>query len=272
MENFNKPAENNEAPKNPAEKELSLEEKVEKLEAENQELKDKVKNVQNLLRTISHDLILPMGNIDNFSNLVYDDVKSGTLSKEDLLNFLGIIRENSGTTSKLVKDLLTWARLQQEGIKPKISVMSLLDQISDSVGPLLQTAEGKKINFKNEIPNDVNITADSVMLQTVVRNLSSNAIKFTQQGGNIIISCEKKDKLVEIYVKDDGVGLKEEQIKNIFESLGTTTYGTSRESGTGFGLSICKKMVDSMNGTIKVESEGEGKGSKFIITLPVGEK
>jgi signal transduction histidine kinase len=105
------------------------------------------------------------------------------------------------------------------------------------------------------------------MLKTVIRNLCSNAIKFTQEKGCILITCKNEDDLVKIYVKDDGMGLSEDRKNKLFDGTGYTTLGTNGEKGTGFGLPMCKEMIEKMNGTIEVESEGLGKGTTFIITL-----
>ena len=257
---------------NPIEKELSLPEKVEKLEKENEELKNKLENMKKLFRILGHDLITPIGNNAAFIDLLSESVKNDSMGEEELADNLDVISRSSKSAHKLLEDLLRWSRLQQEGIKPEISAVDLANQVEDSIAPLLLIAKEKGVNLKNEIPNDVDILADSNMLRTVIRNLSSNAIKFTKRGGNVSISCEKKNNLVEIYIKDNGVGLAEDQIKKLFESTGVSKDGTSGEKGTGFGLSISKEMIDIMNGTIHVESKGEGKGTTFTITLPEGKK
>ena len=269
-EGLNKTTENEDLG-TPIEKELSLDERVKKLEVENKELKDKLENREKLFRIISHDLKGPVSNTAIFIKLLSEYIKDGSISNEELINNLDTILQNSENTSKLLEDLLTWSKLQQDEIKPEILVMNLTNQVENSIALLLQKAKEKNINFENKVSGNIEILADRVMLETVIRNLSSNAIKFTNSGGNISISYEKKNNLVEIYIKDDGIGLKDEQKKNLFESIGVSTNGTGKETGTGLGISICKEMVEKMGGNIKVESEGEGKGTTFIVTLPTEE-
>ena len=270
-EGFNKTTEG-EGLGTPIEKELSLDERVKKLEVENKELKDKLENREKLFRIIAHDLRGPVGNTTVFIKLLSEYVKDGSISNEELADNLDIIYKNSEETSKLLEDLLTWGNLQQDGIKPEILAMNLVNQVENSIAPLLQIAKNKNINLENKVSGNIEILADRVMLETVIRNLSSNAIKFTNSDGNISISSEKRNNLVEIYIKDDGVGLNDDQKKNLFESIGVSTKGTNKEKGTGLGISICKEMVEKMGGTIKVESEGEGKGTTFTVTLPEGGK
>jgi len=261
----------NEAPEIPVERELSLAKKLEISEAKNKELQEKLEYIKKLFGIIAHDLKGPVNTTTVFTELLSEYIKDGSITMEELADNLDMIYRNSDATSKLLEDLLTWSRLQLDEIKPEILAMNLAKEIEISVAPLLLAMKQKEIKFENKIPNDLDILADSNMLQTVVRNLSSNAIKFTNQGGNISISCEKKDNLVEIHITDDGVGLSEDKVKNLFESTGISTLGTNEEKGTGFGLSICKEMVEKMGGNIKVISEGKSKGTTFIVTLPAGE-
>lgn len=256
----------------PNEQEASKLEKMEKLEKENEELKGKLENMKKLFRIIAHDLKTPVGNTAVFINLLSKELKNGNMSKEELIENLDMVSRSSEATHKLLEDLLKWTRLQQEGMKPEISTLELANQVEDSIAPLIQTAKEKGVNLKNKVSKDIDIFADGNMLNAIIRNLSSNAIKFTKGGEQVSISSLRKGDQVEIYVKDNGVGLNEEQVKKLFDNVGFSNEGTNGEKGTGFGLSICKEMLYLMNGTIRAESEGEGKGTTFIVTLPSGDK
>lgn len=250
-----------------AERELSPALKIEKLEKENEELKNKLEDMEKSFRIIAHDLIGPVGNAAVLTEMLSEGIKDGSMDKEELVESMDALSTNGRATLKLLEDLLTWSRLQQGGAQPEILVTKLSDQVNDSIAPIIQIAKQKDIKLINEVSENVEILADSNMLQTVLRNLSSNSIKFTPNGGNITISSQMKDNKVEIIVKDDGVGLKDEQKIKLFESVGVTSVGTNKEKGTGFGLSICKEIIEKMGGTIRAESEGEGKGTSFIVTL-----
>jgi two-component system, sensor histidine kinase and response regulator len=254
------------------EKELSSSEKILNLEAENKKLKNKLENMNKSFRLIAHDLINPIGSFAVFSELLAEETKNSAMSKEELTQSLTVLSKGGKDTLKLLEDLLMLSRLQHDGIKPEILELKLTNQIESALDILLPIASQKNIKLNNEVEGGMEVMADSNMLKTVIRNLSSNAIKFTNKGGNIYISSLRKDNQVEIYITDDGVGLKEEQKQNLFETFGVSSQGTNQEKGTGFGLSICKELVEKMGGAIAVESEGEGKGSRFIVTLPAVEK
>ncbi|HBN04581.1 MAG TPA: PAS domain-containing sensor histidine kinase, partial [Bacteroidales bacterium] len=129
-------------------------------------------------------------------------------------------------------------------------------------------AQNKLITIENKIPSDLIINADINMTKTIIRNLISNAIKYSKVGGKIIINSEKKDNETIIYVEDFGVGMSEKEVDDIFLPNNTQSKeGTMGEKGTGFGLLICNELVLKQNGKIWIESE-EGKGSKFIFSLP----
>ncbi len=134
---------------------------------------------------------------------------------------------------------------------------------------LSQNAKNKNITIANKINDNFIAFADEKMLKTILRNLISNAIKFTPQNGEIIVSAKTKDNEVEISIKDNGIGISENDIKKLFRiDIHHTTIGTSNESGTGVGLILCEELVNKNGGKIWVESE-LGKGSNFIFTLPL---
>lgn len=258
----------NKIAENPVEEELSLEQGLEKIE----ELKDKLQNRDKLISIMAHDVKSSIANISPFLNLIIEEMKEDNVDKERIIENLDIISKSNESAVKLLEKILEFIKFQKDVIKPEILNLDLAKQVEDSISSLLQVAKTKEIDLKNEISNNVNVLADSNMLQMIIRNLASNAIKFTNQNGHVLISSEKKGDMIEIYVADDGVGLTEDNIKNIFKNIGVSKQGTNNEAGTGLGLSFCKDFIEKMNGTIRVESEGKDKGSKFTITLPAGGK
>jgi two-component system, sensor histidine kinase and response regulator len=241
----------------------------EKLLAKNKELEEKVESRDQFIEIIAHDLKSPMSGINNLVNLLLEKVD--TMPKEQMIFLLSAISQQGESTYRLLEDLLEWVKFQKDGIKPEISNLKLLNQIEDAIAPLLQIAKNKEIKLDNQVSNkDIEVQAGSMMLKTVIRNLTSNSIKFTKKGGNILISSKIKGDTLEITVSDDGVGLNEKTKESLFKGIVSSSTGTNNEKGTGLGLSLCYEMVTKMGGTIRAESEGQGKGSQFIITLPKG--
>ena len=135
---------------------------------------------------------------------------------------------------------------------------------------MLGTVQEKKIEIRNEIAEGTIAYADSNTINLVIRNLVTNAIKFTNEGGHITLYAEEKGKFWNICVKDDGVGIKPEVLNMLFDKTSPySTRGTANEKGTGLGLILCKEFVEKNGGTISVKSE-EGKGSIFSFTVPKG--
>ena len=233
---------------------------------ENLILKEENENKYKLFGHIAHNLTTPFNAIYGFSENLIENV--GDMSKEEIEESAKIIFEASQTLLKSTEKMLNWAYSQMGKIEAKISVINLNPQIKETIKILSYKAKEKEISFHNNIEDKVLISADPDLLQRVLENLCSNALKFTNPGGNITISAETKDQTVEISVVDDGKGLTEEQQKTIFDKAGISTPGTKGEKGTGFGLSFCKETIKLMHGTLAVKSEGEGKGTTFTITLP----
>jgi signal transduction histidine kinase len=130
-------------------------------------------------------------------------------------------------------------------------------------------ADKKEIELKTEIDHQISLITDTNMLMTILRNLVSNAIKFTPKGGKVLLKANKDDDgKITVYCIDSGIGMKQEVIDNIFcFTENTSSRGTENETGTGLGLVLCKEFAEKLNGSIKVESK-PGEGSKFILILP----
>ncbi|OGU34366.1 MAG: hypothetical protein A2068_14215 [Ignavibacteria bacterium GWB2_35_6b] len=133
---------------------------------------------------------------------------------------------------------------------------------------LNQTAKGKNIKLESRIGENVFIKADKDMISATIRNIVSNALKFTNEGGNVEIVAENTNGDVEIRIKDNGIGIKKEDLDKLFKlDAHHTTPGTNAEKGTGLGLIICKEFVEKNGGTIKIVSS-PGNGTEFKIKLP----
>ncbi|MBU0559945.1 MAG: tetratricopeptide repeat-containing sensor histidine kinase [Bacteroidetes bacterium] len=218
-----------------------------------------------LLSIIGHDLKNPAGSIRNFLELLhdeFDDLNDG--EKKEYINFS---YEASKNLISLLSELLEWGSLNRGLIDIEMADVDINEMMSGIKNLLEPSAKEKEIEIKVDNCAE-NVWTDKNMLNTVIRNLVNNAIKFTGKGGEITISCRAyKDSKI-ISIKDTGVGIKKESIADLFRiDKSTSTLGTENETGTGLGLPICKEFVDKCGGEISVESE-VGFGSTFIVKLP----
>jgi PAS domain S-box-containing protein len=216
---------------------------------------------------LAHDLRSPFTTLIGLADsLQYKIEKENLNSVKEYVDF---IEQTSKNTYKLLENLFEWASSQQNRISYKPETINLQLIVSECYTFLNSIAEAKKIEIKIEIGENIFILADSDMTKTILRNLMTNAIKFTPISGKIVLSAKIIQPDVEITVSDTGVGM-DEKIKNSLFKIGTTrsTRGTQGEHGTGFGLLLCKEFVEKHGGTIWVESE-IGKGSDFKFTMPL---
>ncbi len=243
-------------------KELHLS-KVE-LEERSKVLHQSNENKTKLFSIISHDLKGPM---NSFKDLV-SMINRGKLSKDDLLHFAPKFENSLDGLLFTLNNLLTWGKTQMDGIKTIPAKINMGEIVNANISLLSEVANKKSIELMNEFGEDELAWADKDQVDIVLRNLLSNAIKFTPINGTINVGCNTQDKMLEIYVKDSGVGMSPDVQKHIFENdTNFTTYGTKGEKGTGLGLTVCKEMVENNGGEIWVDSQ-EGSGSCFYFTIP----
>jgi PAS domain S-box-containing protein len=215
---------------------------------------------------IAHDLRGPFANFRVVTDLLtssYDELEE-TEKKE----FLELIKDSANNLYSLLENLLDWSRSQRGTMpfNPNEFDFSLIAK--NTVNFLKLSADNKNIELINNITDDTYITADVNMITTVIRNLVSNAIKFTANGGQININSTITEKDSIFSVQDNGIGLSKETINKLFRiDTQVTTIGTNDEKGTGLGLILCKEFVEKHGGKIWVESE-VGKGSTFYFSLP----
>jgi signal transduction histidine kinase len=216
---------------------------------------------------LGHDLRNPFNSILGFLDILTKDFH--TLDKDKIENFVNYINNTTKNTYNMLEDLLEWAKVQSGNLpfEPKLS--GLRDICMRILKNLYPGAIAKNITIKCNTGEDLMVYADVEMLKTIIRNLVSNAIKFTRDGGLITINAVEDDGQVIISVSDNGVGIKPEDIPKLFAISNTfTTKGTADETGSGLGLILCKEMADAHGGKIWVESE-PGSGSTFLFSLPL---
>lgn len=217
-----------------------------------------------LFSIIGHDLRGPIGAFQGLLKLF----KEGEMTKDEFLDFVPKLKVDIDSISFTLNNLLSWGQTQMNGSTTRPTTTNLDEIVEDNMALLSEIAESKSIKLINRVEADCKIWSDTNQIDIIIRNLLSNALKFTPNNGQIIIGAIQKLKTCEIYVKDNGMGMTEETIGKIFQKDSNhTTYGTNAEKGTGLGLSLCKEMIEKNKGKIWVHS-ALGKGSSFYFTMP----
>ncbi|MDM8559224.1 hybrid sensor histidine kinase/response regulator [Candidatus Parabeggiatoa sp. HSG14] len=220
-----------------------------------------------LFSIIGHDLGNIIYGLKGFAELLTDEeIQPDVEERKDYLQML-----NRAATDgyDLLTNLLNWSRSQTGRLQANPTTLILQDSIYQNVNLQQDKAQRKKINILAGVNKNITVFTDENMLDTVLRNLISNAIKFTPKSGTIRITAEPiDDNVVEISITDTGIGIKSENINQLFRVNIANTYGTDGEKGNGLGLVLCKELIEKCNGTIGVESE-VGEGSRFSIRIPI---
>lgn len=219
---------------------------------------------------ISHDLRSPFATIVSFAKLLKKDLDK--FSKEDLSQMIDEFSGSVAQINNLLENLLQWSRSQTGKINPRPLNINLSDLIDDSLSLFASVFKEKELSINKQLNDKIMVYADRNMADTILRNLISNASKYSYQGQEISIIARKVGEYAEIQVIDKGVGISEENQKNLFRiETAQTTFGTKYEKGSGLGLLLCREFVERLGGNINVISE-ENNGSTFIFTLPLAEE
>ena len=254
-----------------------LEFKNHQIKKMNDEIHEQALNLKQLNTTkdkffsiIAHDLKNPFNSIQGFTELLIQNFKDYNDDKK--IKFLKIIKDSSLKASNLLSNLLLWANNQSGSMNFNPKKIELASLISESISFVEIQAYNKEISIINNIDQQIFVFADENMVDTIVRNLISNAIKFTYKNGEIQIYTVLKETMVEIVVKDNGIGISADTIEGLFNiEIKNTSVGTANEHGSGLGLILCKDFVEKNGGTIWVESK-PNIGSEFKFTLPLYKK
>ncbi len=223
---------------------------------------------ESFYRIFSHDVKNSIGAVLSFSEMLV--TMQNELTKKEITEVVKSINKGANSAYSLLQNLLEWLTEKKEGnefVKKKLNLKQLVD---DGVSSLTTSMLHKQINCKVEVDENIFVKADQNSIVTVIRNLCSNAIKFSNENSEIKIYARLiNNSFAEITVEDSGVGIPHDRLEWIFsETKITTTRGTQNEKGTGLGLPLVKKYVEKNGGKIKVESVPD-KGSKFIFTIPL---
>lgn len=235
---------------------------------EEKELKDLNENKNKFFSIISHDLRNPVKNIALMSELLISEKTSKSYDPQKIAS---MIHGSANNLSSLLDNLLKWSRLQMNDIAVSPEVLELHKIVIDVIRHQQSNAQNKKIEINNFTNPDTLVYGDQNMVTSVLRNILSNAIKFTNKEGKIDFFSQQKNNLVEISVSDNGVGMPQEIADKLFSiDFKLSTKGTNKEEGTGLGLKICKEFIEKNKGKIAVQS-AINKGTTFFISFPNGE-
>ncbi len=249
-----------------------LTEQNERINKQTEELKVSSAIKDTMFSIIAHDLRGPVGNITTALDIIRDDIEE--LTKNEILEIVKPLRNSASAAYNLLVNLLFWAKNESGEtffIKDEILLNDIIEDVLILFGPNI---ESKNIKLVNNINTDYFLSADEHMINTVIRNLVSNAVKYTKEGGQIILDTEiitdktNKDYL-KFSVEDNGIGISQENISKILDSREFfSTYGTNKEKGTGIGLILIKDFVEKHDGWLDIESESQN-GTKISVFLPV---
>ncbi|PKP33613.1 MAG: PAS domain-containing sensor histidine kinase [Bacteroidetes bacterium HGW-Bacteroidetes-17] len=246
---------------------IGLQVEKEKFKESESKLKELNATKDKLFSIIAHDLRSPFNSILGFSDLLIENIDAQNIEENKI--FIQQINNTAKFTLNLLDNLLTWAKSQTGQIEFKPVKINLFRIIQQSIDSSEASAKIKGITIILLLSKDIEVYADPIMLQIILRNLISNAIKFTYPDGNVEINAIPTPSQIEISISDNGTGIKEEVKHKLFElDSNITTSGTKKEKGSGLGLILCKELVKKHGGRIWVDSE-LGKGSQFKFTLPM---
>ena len=235
------------------------------LKQKNIELQEINATKDKFFKIIAHDLKNPFISLLGASELLYENAHK--YNSDKIAKLTKILNDSAKSGYDMLLNMLEWSRSQAGSMVFQPVEINFKDQITKNHKNLIEHACSKKINLKFEIASDMHVYADKNMLDTILRNLVSNALKFTPSGGEVIVSSKKENGFVIISIKDTGVGINKSDFDKLFKTdIKFSNPGTEHEEGTGLGLLLCKEFVEKHEGKIWVESEVD-KGSTFYFSL-----
>jgi signal transduction histidine kinase len=228
-------------------------------------------NLRNLNKTkdrifsiIGHDLRGPIGNILTVMDYFESE---NAMDEKEKQRMVSIVKRTANSALYLLENLLFWAKMQTGDLSFEVKKINLREMIIPTVALYRVPLSEKKIKIDYHVDPSIMVFGDEQSIKTIIRNMLSNAVKYTPEGGEIRIDVVEALDKVEISVIDSGNGISQENIKKILESSETfSTRGTNGEKGTGLGHRICKEFIEKNGGELKIESE-EGIGSRFYFTM-----
>ena len=232
-----------------------------------QELEQLNKVKDKIFSVVSHDMRTPVNSLISFIQLL----EGGKIDQEKLTRYAATLKNNLTYTSSMMENLLNWAASQMQGFNPHIETLAISPLADEVINALQHYSEAKHIAIENNIPEDTLCRIDANMFSLIIRNLVSNAIKFTPRSGLIMLNSRYSADQIHIIVADNGIGLSDSQLTHFnhlgYIGAGISTLGTDKEKGTGLGLLLCKTFISLMGGQITAANNMAG-GTVFTINLP----
>lgn len=214
------------------------------------------------ISNISHEMKTPIAIIKNYAELL----KKDQISEEQRKEYAESIESAASRLSNLISNILKLNKLENQRIMPEMEAYDICRQLCECILQFEESWDEKEIELETEIEDVAMVKADASLLELVWNNLISNAVKFTEPGGSVIIHQTSSENSVEVSVSDTGCGMSSESMKHIFDKFYQGDTSHSKE-GNGLGLALVKRVLELMDGDIQVVSE-EGKGTTFTVTLP----
>jgi len=226
------------------------------------------------LSIIAHDLRAPFNILVNASEIAFQ--KFHELEEKDILMLLESIHTSASNTHGLLENLLLWSRSQLGRIELNVTLFDISEVVKEVTDTLSGVARNKNTALINEVQQHIYVYADRNMIMMIIRNLVSNALKFTPRDGTVTIGDNKQgnrevgSNMIDFFVKDTGVGMEPDKVANLFRiDQNVSTEGTENEPGTGLGLILCREFIEKNGGSIRVISQ-PGTGSTFFFSLRKG--
>jgi len=243
--------------------EQEVKERTEEIQKKNEQLEELNEVKDKLFSVVAHDLKGPLNSLKGTLSIL----RMGVLSKDEFNELAKSLDTQLNQTTYFLENLLQWGRTQIQGDLYSPQLIQLNELAKNTIDLLQGEIEQKSIQVHLESTENAEAFGDKNMILTVIRNLHSNAIKFTNAGGSVKCIIQSKDNLWIVSVVDSGTGISPMYLENIFSLKGISTLGTREEKGTGIGLVLCKEFVEQNGGKIWCEST-LGKGSTFSFSLP----
>lgn len=235
------------------------------LDVQKQELEELNLTKDKLFSVIGHDLRGPIANIRSFFDLIMEDDLSDRM---EMMEVFRMLRDKTIVAHNLLENLLYWSRSQQGKLKAHKEEVNLTELVEDNIDLIKADAIAKGIKLEFDLSQSVLAICDREMINLVLRNLLSNALKFTPSGGSVAVTTQIAQDYVQLSVSDTGIGIPPKDIIKIFDpAVYFTTHGTNREKGSGLGVNMCREFVETNGGHITVDSE-VNHGSTFSFTVP----
>jgi len=244
-----------------------LEKVIEDLRNANKQIEEKNKVRDKLFSVISHDLRSPFSGIVGLAEIIQSELD--TLTKEELLEYVNLIQKTSKESLEVFENLLHWGRIQSGKINPVFTTINLHDVIGRVSVFFSNNLKLKNLGFENNIDSNCEVRGDADLIEIVIRNIISNAIKFSFSGGKIILKSQKNKSGIIIYITNFGTPIPEENLEKLFSiNRNTSTRGTFNEKGTGLGLVLCKEMMELNEGKIWIQSS-DAQSTTFCLLFPL---